>query len=107
VIDDDGAYVYDAVTADFDLEVAIRWLNADGSFNSRSIIGTATHGGGIQTIVGSAAAPVTGFGVLEFGYPSQTGKAGAWIVYEPWEAEYEPAADVTALSQSMSSMPPA
>jgi hypothetical protein len=99
VIDTDGAYVYDAVTADFDLEVAIRWLNADGSFNSRSAIGTAAHGSGIQTIVGSATAPVTGFGVLEFGYPSQTGKAGAWVVYEPWEAEYEPAADVTALSQ--------
>jgi hypothetical protein len=44
-------------------------------------------------------APVTGYAVLEFGYPSQTGKTGAWTAYEPWLAEYEPTADVTANSQ--------
>jgi hypothetical protein len=99
IVDDDGAYVHDADAADFDLEVSIRWLNPDGSFNSRSIVATVDPADGIQTITGSAAAPVTGFGLIEFGFPSQTGKTGAWAVYEPWEAEYEPTADVTAQSQ--------
>jgi hypothetical protein len=99
IVDDDGLYVVDADPADFDLEVAIVWQNADGSFNSRSIIATLDPDDGVQTVEGNAIAPVTGFAVLELGYPSQTGKTGAWTAYEPWLAEYEPTADVTAQAQ--------
>jgi hypothetical protein len=106
IVDTDGAYIVDAFAADFDLEVAIKWLNADGSFNSRSLLATVLHGGGTQTITGDAPAPVTGYAVLEFGYPSQTGKTGGWTVYEPWLAEYEPTADVTALAQIIVNNPP-
>jgi hypothetical protein len=99
IVDDDGVYVVDADPADFDLEVAIVWQNADGSFNSRSTIATVDPDDGVQTVEGNAIAPVTGFAVLELGYPSQTGKTGAWTAYEPWLAEYEPTADVTAQAQ--------
>lgn len=81
--------------ADFDLQLAIDWLDVNGDFHSRTIIATLDPEDGEQTISGRANAPIRGYARFSIGYPSQTGKSGTWAVYEPWMAEYEPAADVT------------
>jgi hypothetical protein len=97
IIDTDGAFVVDATSADFNLVVALDWLDAAGNYISREVLATLTAAGGKQTIIRSAMPPVTAvYARPSFGYTSQTGKSGGWVVYEPWLNEHEPAADITS-----------
>lgn len=108
IIDDDGAFILDddltpltddntlSVT-DFDLEAGVEWLNINGEMIGKTVAGTLTPDGLVKTINGRLEAPAnTAYARYYIGYPSQTGKTGKWLAFEPWLAEYQPTADNTA-----------
>jgi hypothetical protein len=83
--------------ADFALQLALEWLDANGNYISRTVLATLNPAGGKQTFIGNALPPAgAAFARFSAGYPSQTGKSGGWTVYEPWLNEHEPAADITS-----------
>lgn len=118
IVDDDGNYVVDDddnnivvsdVAPTFDLEVRLEWLDIDMEPISDVLLATLDPGDGIQEVVRNAI-PDTGglarFVRVKIGYPSQTGKEGSWLIYEPWLAEYQPTADNTEENQVVVVPPP-
>lgn len=84
------------VAANFPLEVAIDWLDLEGTYVSRTILGTLSATNGSQVFTGYANAPFRGLARISIGYPSQADKEGSWVVYEPWMGEHQPTADNTS-----------
>lgn len=86
--------------ADWPLAVDIGWCDAEGNAFLRSNLASIAPTGAIDQVIGPIIPPAEAKRAMLFiGRGAETTGSGQWIVWSPWVAEHQPAADVTANSQ--------
>ncbi len=95
-----------AVKATWDLVAVINFYSSTGSLISQPVVATVLPAGGRQVVNGEVTVPPAAFrATILLGYPTQAGKAGSWAVWDPWIAEHQPAADITADNAPLLTLP--